>query len=220
MVTASRAHATARSTPPRERPRPLPTTPANAMAEDAEGLRRAALAEYARTVGLAESDTFQDFIARQSALFVEQRELSDALEQQRATLPTAVVAALNDTERLWRDIDEEFDLLTSLEAAVAAGARSNRSWASDQRRAGRLLGLPRLNKFVYPGFQFGADGLRPVIADLRQLATEHDLTERDVIVWLCRPTTYFPEPEQRPVDHLDEPDWVLDVARSAWDVTW
>lgn len=196
------------------------TTPRKQI-EAAEDVRRATLAAYADAVGQSASESFRQFIDRQAVIFTEQAEVAALLEQQETVLPSEVVGALNDTERFWRGIDDEFGLLSSTRVAELTGARSNRSYASDQRRKGRLLALRRLNRNVFPGFQFDADGaIRPVIAELRTLGQAHGMDERDVIVWLCRPTTYFPGPDERPVDHIDEPDRLLEVAAAAWDVVW
>ncbi|MBF4622960.1 hypothetical protein [Clavibacter sp. VKM Ac-2872] len=182
--------------------------------------QRRTLEAYSRSVSADPSSDFERFIARQTAIFRETVALSDVLSRQAEQLPTGVVSSLNDTELFWRAIEAEFGFLSSVDVSAALGARPNRAYASDLRTAGRILGLRRTNRYVYPGFQFHAEAIRPVIPRLIALGHEHELESRDVVAWLCRPTTYLRGDACRPVDHLDEPDLVLDAATRAWAVAW
>lgn len=187
---------------------------------DFDPAQRAALEQYSRAMAPDAPLDFERWIARQTVVFGETAALSATLARHSEPLTTELVGSLNDAEHFWRGIEDEFGLLTSLEVARALGASANRSFASDQRRAGRVLALRRLNRYVYPGFQFDGAAVRPVIGRLSALARRRGLDDRAVIAWLCRPTTYLRGEARRPVDHLDEPDLVLDVAERAWDVAW
>lgn len=188
--------------------------------DDFDPDQRAALEQYSRTMAPEAPLEFQRWIARQTVIYTETTALSATLARQAEPLSTELVGSLNDAEHFWRGIEAEFGFLTSLEVARALGASANRSFASDQRKAGRVLAVRRLNRYVYPGFQFDGGAVRPVISGLVALARERGLDDQGVIAWLCRPTTYLRGEARRPVDHLDEPDLVLDVASRAWDVTW
>jgi len=124
-------------------------------------------------------------------------------------LPAGYARALQATDNVWRDIDEEFGLLTSAEVAKAIGAKSqNRYVVSDLRQKGKLLGVRRLNAYRYPGFQFKSDGtIHPAISDLASAMREGGWSEEGVIIWLCSPSRAFTD-GGRPVDHLDDPKLV------------
>lgn len=162
---------------------------------------------------------FERYLTRQVTAFNESAMLGTVLAQQKYVLPTEIVSSLNDTEKFWRGIQSEFGFLTSIQVAEALGAVANRSYASDQRKNGRLLALRRLNKNLFPGFQIDDGNIRPVIAKLITLGQESDKTERDIIFWLCTPTTYI-RGAARPVEHLHDPDTVLQAAAGAWGVGW
>jgi len=126
------------------------------------------------------------------------------------TVPAGYARALQASENVWREIEEEFGFLTSAEVAVAIGSKSqNRYLASELRRKGKLLGLRRLNAYRYPGFQFLSDGtIHPAIRDLMSAMHDGGWSEGNFIIWLCSPSRAFAD-GGRPVDHLDDSDVVL-----------
>lgn len=153
-------------------------------------------------------------------------ELSDAMARMTEPLAPAVARAAQATENALKSIEDEFGLLTSTQVAQLLGSQAKgnaaRSLANEKRQRGELLSIRRLNKFLYPGFQFDhARGqVKPFIKELLQLADEHDWESADVVLWLVSPTTYF-ENESRPVDHIDaDPELVLDIAQRAWAIEW
>lgn len=168
-------------------------------------------------------------VARFVELAVEQGsldELSDAMARIQDPLPPAMARAAQATENTVKSIETEFSLLSSVQVAQLLGSKSSkaavRSLANDMRGRGELLYVRRLNKFLYPGFQFARSigRVKPLVKTLLQLADASSWEPEDVVLWLCSPTTYF-EDESRPVDHFDtDPDQVLDVARRAWSVEW
>ena len=179
-----------------------------------------ALEVFSRSVAPGAQEAFSRFIAKQTVMFAERAALSNTLARQDEALPTEVVSSLNDTELFWRAVQDEFGLLSSLEVAQALGASANRSYASDLRKSGRVVALQRLNRFVFPGFQFVDGEVREVIADLKVLGQQYGIDDRDIVAWLCRPTTYLDVRAPRPVDHLDDPDVVRGAAAAAWGVAW
>ncbi len=147
--------------------------------------------------------------------------LAPALVKLDSSATPSAARAAQATENVWRAIDEEFTLLSSTQVAAALGAKSgNRSYASDQRAARRILGVRRLNSYLYPGFQFDrATGtVKPAVPALLRAAERAGRSDEGLALWLVGPTTYLGG--DRPVDHLDEVDRVVKVAEDAWGVEW
>lgn len=149
------------------------------------------------------------------------RALGDAIRAAHVPASPALAAATQARENLYESIASEFALLTSAEAGDAMGSRSNtsRNLAAKARSEGRALALTRGRYTLYPGFQFDGAGLRPVIAELRRVGEgELGRSETGLIQWLMSPTTYLHG--KRPVDVIDDPDTLLDVARRSFGVGW
>lgn len=137
-------------------------------------------------------------------------------------VPSGLAAGMQATENSIQKIEAEFGLLDDAQLADLLRAKgSPRSFATDQRNKDCALSIPRLNAFVYPGFQFDRDtgAVTPVIPQLIELGTSYGWTPADIALWLCAPTTYLPE-DGRPVDFLDDSALVFDVAQRAWGVEW
>ncbi|PRY69063.1 hypothetical protein B0I08_103269 [Glaciihabitans tibetensis] len=162
---------------------------------------------------------FQRELARTIRLQISSNGVMTALEQAPAVVSPEIASSLAETEIFWRQLSEEFGLLSSLEVAALVGAKTHRSYASDLRKAGKLVAVARTNKLLYPGFQFDGGAVRPVIKDLTEIAARHEKPERELIYWLCTATTYMPN-DARPVDFLDDPDLVAAAADQAWGVVW
>ncbi|MDQ6740900.1 MAG: hypothetical protein M3021_11240, partial [Actinomycetota bacterium] len=80
--------------------------------------------------------------------------LGPALAAIETPVSPQLARSLQATENAWREIREEFGLLSSTELSRAVGSSSpNRSYASDQRNAGNLLAVKRPGGMKYPGFQ-------------------------------------------------------------------
>lgn len=125
------------------------------------------------------------------------------------------------SENAWRRMEAEFGLLTGADVADLAGSRSRSrgSYAADRRRAGKLLAIKRRNAFVYPGFQFGPDGVvLPAVTRLLELGRRLEVPAPDLAQWLCTPTGQLNG--RRAVDLLDEPDVVLEAAENHYGVQW
>ncbi|WP_194164908.1 hypothetical protein [Pseudactinotalea sp. HY160] len=145
--------------------------------------------------------------------------LAPAMAAADRELSPQLARAAQATENAWREIADEFGLLTSGEAAARMGYGPNRTWASTRRRAGTLLGVRRGGGYRYPGFQFDRD-VSPVIEDLLTLADQADWSAESLLLWLCSPSGWLAG-DDRPVDRLqDAPGAVLDAARSAMAPRW
>lgn len=155
--------------------------------------------------------------ARDAALGLSS--LAPAMTAAETAVSPPLARAAQATENAWRAIDEEFGLLSSTEAAEHMGYGRNRTWASTQRREGRLLGIRRGSGYRYPGFQLDRS-IMPTIARLIAIAREHEWSEESVVLWLCSPSGWMPG-DGRPVELLREgPEAVLAAARAAMSPQW
>lgn len=125
------------------------------------------------------------------------------------------------TENAWRQIEREFGLVTAAEVAQTVGstAKSAKSYASDARRAGRLLATKRMNRLLYPAFQLTGNGPLPVIRDLHRSAHRLEVGEEAVLLWLTAPTTWWGD-RSRPVDHLHDPEEVVRAFEAHYGTEW
>ncbi|WP_448072272.1 hypothetical protein [Georgenia yuyongxinii] len=145
--------------------------------------------------------------------------LSPAMTAAETSVSPQLARAAQATENAWREIEHEFGLLTSSKAAERMGYSGNRTWASAQRRAGRLLGVRRGGAYRYPGFQLDPE-VAPFVSELVAVAREHDWSDESVVLWLCSPSAWIPG-DRRPVDLLRaEPHLVLTAAVSAMSPQW
>ena len=146
--------------------------------------------------------------------------LGNAIHSAQVSASPALARAVQAQQNVYDRIDAEFGLLTSAQVADRMGSRAmaRRNAATAARADGRLLAIRRGRYLLYPGFQFDAEGVRPVIADLRAVAVGHGWDEASLIEWMVSPTTYLHG--QRPVDVLDDPEGLLDVAQKALGVSW
>lgn len=148
-----------------------------------------------------------------------ERETSEALARLPHTTTPEVAQRAQATENTWRNIEKEFGLLTSAEVADRVG-KAGRSYAHQRRTNGDLLAVRRGGRDYYPGFQVTPTGPVPLMAELAAEASELGVREASVLLWMVAPATWWdglgPESDNRPVDHLDDPDEVLAAFRSTF----
>lgn len=163
-----------------------------------------------------------DRMIRQSA-----EALGVALAAVHVYCPPLLARSVQAEQNLYDRIAAEFGLLNASEVGrqMSSRSRTPRNLASTARSNGRLLGVRRGSRTVYPGFQFGADAQPlPVIRELLELAGKHGRSEVGVVQWLCAPTTYPAAEHQasrRPVDLLaSDPDTVMEAAARSWGIEW
>ena len=149
----------------------------------------------------------------------------DSLERALGALPTAVDPAtarsVQATENVWRRVETEFGLLSSSQVSSLLGASNgNRAFTSELRKRSALLAAQRKNGYVFPGFQFDREAgeVRSWVAPLLTLAQSNERSAPGVIMWMMSPTTYFDG--DRPADHVDDAQRLLDVAERAWGLEW
>lgn len=97
--------------------------------------------------------------------------------------------------------------------------KSGRSLAAGRHSAGKLIGIRRGNRYVYPGFQFDrpARKVHPSIFGLLKGAKEVGWGEEALTIWLASHSGYFDG--DRPVDHLGE-SALVEKFRNAATVGW
>jgi hypothetical protein len=121
------------------------------------------------------------------------------------------------TERAWREIEDEFGLLTAEEVADRIG------WSVDAvqaaHRDGYILAVHRGGEFLFPGFQLKTDGVHQAFPRLRRAAAHLDVREASVLLWMVSATTWWTIEGSRPVDHLDDPQ-VVAAFESRFAVEW
>ena len=150
----------------------------------------------------------------------------NALGAAMSAIPSAVspqkARSLQAAENIWRNIDREYGMLTSVEVAELLGSRKpNRSIASTLRNEGTIVGIMRGNSYRFPGFQFDADqgAVVPVMPKLIAVARENERSDEDLVFWMTSASSFFRE-QDRPVDHLREEDRVLAAAVDQFEGTW
>ncbi|WP_291278512.1 hypothetical protein [Galactobacter sp.] len=135
-------------------------------------------------------------------------------------LSEEAVAGVVATESLWATIDRRFGLLSSAQAARAAGARGTKSTlATDRRRAGKLMGIRRNNALFFPGFQFSDGAVVPAAERVAMAARELRVPESDALAWFMLPTRQL-DSDAAPVDALKDPDAVELAFRNHFGVQW
>ncbi|GAB4100532.1 hypothetical protein [Sinomonas halotolerans] len=148
------------------------------------------------------------------------RSVHAAAASKRGTASPQLARALMATENVWASVEGEFGLLTSTGVAELIGSRGKgRSFAADQRGAGRIVGVRRRGVYLYPGFQFDRARGRvlPVVQDLAAAAREAGWDGEDLVLWLVSPSGYFGG--ARPVDRLDD-EAIVERLRQASTVQW
>lgn len=155
----------------------------------------------------------------------EQSSTATPWSEQSSTAPSvvdpAMARAVQATENAWRAVESEFGLLSSSEVDILLGARNaDQAYAAELRKRGELLSTLRKNSYVFPGFQLdhNVGVVRDWVAPLLTLAERNERSAADVIMWMMSPTTYFDG--NRPADHVNDAERLLDVAERAWSIEW
>lgn len=148
--------------------------------------------------------------------------LGAAVSAVKVPVSPQMARVVQATENAWREIEAEFGMLTGAEVAELLGSRSSSptGYATDKRRAGKLIGVRRRNAFHYPAFQFDrTEGtVLPVIPGLLMVAKKYGKTQEGLAQWLCAPTRQLDG--DRPVDHLHQASLVLEAAENHYGVEW
>ncbi|MHB8313395.1 MAG: hypothetical protein ACYDD0_08870 [Candidatus Dormibacteria bacterium] len=189
---------------------------------------RAALAQRHHSRGHSEallvelpesmSPTLAEALVRELLATAETAGKLGATLQAGAKLPgPATLVAIHEREAAWRDLETRYGLLRAAELADTAGSGSrNRSeYASALRRAGRLLGVRRGRRMMFPGFQFD-EHLRPRrgIEKVLSVFREAGWSAESVALWFTAPNGYLDDEEPAVVLARD-PSLVAEEAANA-----
>jgi hypothetical protein len=129
--------------------------------------------------------------------------------------PATARAAL-DVERRWRDLDSEFGLLDADRLGARAGSRSARSWVSHNRQSGRLIGILRRNRYLFPGFQIDETGqVRESVSQAVRVLRGQGWRDDHIILWFTAANGWLGG--QRPVDRLDDIEAITTAATRSTD---
>lgn len=149
------------------------------------------------------------------------RALGSAAAAVQLPVSPQMAAGVQATENAWREMEQEFGLLTGAEAARKAGstARNLAGFANDRRTAGKLLGIRRRNAFVYPGFQFDQRGhVYPVVPRLIAEASRLGVDNESLAQWFCINTASLDG--ARPVDRAGDEELLVRAFTSRFGVEW
>lgn len=123
-------------------------------------------------------------------------------------------------ENRWRRMENEFGMLDSTEVAQELGnSATNRNNASQLVKDGKLLGVKRGNRTLFPKFEFdlAAGNVRPVISDVVQIAGDRWSGE-SLLQWFCAPNGYLDG--RRPVDVIEDEVTLVSTARKSLAEGW
>lgn len=134
-----------------------------------------------------------------------------------------MASAQNATRQFWDRLAEEWGLLTAEHVRDLLDSRGPGPHDVESLRVDSgLLAVRMHGSYRYPGFQFDHDTgyVQPWVQPLLRLAHQRGKTSESVALWMMTPTTFLDPARGRPVDHLEDPDLVLDLARQNWTVEW
>lgn len=123
-------------------------------------------------------------------------------------------------ENRWRRMAKEFDMLDSSQVASLLGiSASNRNKASQLAKQGKILGVARGNRTLYPSFEFDLEAgkVRPIVAEVVKAAGDRWDPE-SLLQWFCAPNGFLDG--RRPVDVIDNEQTLLATARKSLAPEW
>lgn len=142
--------------------------------------------------------------------------IRDAVQAAATSTPPAVLSAVADQELRWRDIQARHGLLDSGEVADLArsSARNRAGHASHLRTSGKALAVFRGGRYMFPGFQFAADGrVYPVIGKVIEVMTGQGWAPESIVEWMDSPNGYLGG--RTPIERIADDAGVLNAATNA-----
>lgn len=85
--------------------------------------------------------------------------------------------------------------------------------------SGEILAVPYEGSFRFRAYQFRGTTVSPAIPVLLELAKRNGIPPWDVALWMISPTSLFAA-QDRPADHLRDPEQLLAAAHIAFEVVW
>lgn len=145
--------------------------------------------------------------------------LSVAAEAIQTDVSPQVARSVQATENAWRAMEREFGLLSGHEIAEQQGSKAGTSLARDWRRKGKLLGIQRRNKIMYPGFQFNDTAeVYPVIVSALARAHELGVDDESLARWFCNPSATLNG--LRPADVMEDQERIMVAFEAGFGVEW
>ncbi|KRF03267.1 hypothetical protein ASH00_15895 [Arthrobacter sp. Soil782] len=109
----------------------------------------------------------------------------------------------------WSQVMKDYRFLTSAEFRGKPAGRETE----------RLLKVEHDGAVLYPEFQFDEAGqVRRVILELVSLAENTDWSEQSLVLWLVTPTGFLDD--EKPIEHLGDPERILAGVRSRFEQSW
>jgi hypothetical protein len=143
--------------------------------------------------------------------------LASTLQAAPTVLTPPAMRALLNREVALRGIESRYGLLRSDQLASSRGGSSKNAseYASALRRDGKVIGLPRGGRTMFPAYQFREDGSPiPALAPIIEMFRRAQWSDESIVVWFTAPNGYLDAAEPAAVLASD-PARVNDAATSA-----
>ncbi len=85
--------------------------------------------------------------------------------------------------------------------------------------ARQLLGILHEGEMRFPAYQFDGSAVRETIPALLTIAKRSDVPSWDIALWMINRSSLFAA-QDRPADHLDDPERLLAAAETEFDAVW
>lgn len=142
--------------------------------------------------------------------------VQDAISAAPAAVSPDMLAAIGRQDREWRNLEAQHGMLTGAQVADAARSKAanKAEYASQLRRSNKVLAVRRGRDYMFPAFQFRADGrVHPVIPKLLTVLTGQQWDELSIALWMNSPNGYLAG--ATPIDRISDSDAVLEAASGA-----
>lgn len=143
-------------------------------------------------------------------------QVKDLVQEANAPMPPALLAAVAEQERRWRDIERDYGLLSGTDVATLSGSTAhNRSeYASNLRTRRRVLAALRRGRYAYPAFQFAESGrVHPAVPAVIDVMVPQGWDAESIIFWMVSPNGYLGG--DPPAQRLADTEIVVDAAINA-----
>lgn len=131
-----------------------------------------------------------------------------------------IARSVQASENRWRRMAREFPMLDSSQVASLLGiSATNRNKASQLAKQGKILGVVRGNRTLYPSFEFDLEAgkVRPVVAEVVKTAGDRWAAE-SLLQWFCAPNGFLDG--RRPVDVIEDEQTLVAAAHKSLAQEW
>lgn len=129
-----------------------------------------------------------------------EEKIAAALEAAPSVPSASYLRSMRDHEELWRDLEQEYGVVTTAEYGQKHSTAGNIStYASRHRAAKKIVGVRRQGTIVLPAYQFD-ESLRPLPAMETVIRTldMNGWNEDSICLWMAAPTGWLDD--RRPAD--------------------